>query len=391
MSDELLASAWDRIDSRLTIVNWPCEPPPVLAEAIANLVMFETANGPPAVLPGAEDTNVLVWRGYLTGGIAALYEQLSGLVDAHGLIALIGDARLEVHLVARADRVAVLGALRHPVLVDRGEFEAKLAGASGAADLAASFFHDALNQAAGEVLARALERDRAQSHGIGAPPPAALPQVAPGELDFDLLEEATVEVCEVYDPEDDLIEAAIRCETFGGWLTDFLAPGFGNPEGERWEDSFCWRAVQWRWVDRGEDATDDDRPGGWRLRARQELPVDELARWLPPDVVSWLDRMTQRCLDVLEAASSPLELPGSRMRSGAASPRAWLACDLHATEPPVTGGPAGRRAPARPRFVAPRRAVSGLEPDPPLLHTAQKLLHRFRPRNKKASVWRLFV
>jgi hypothetical protein len=84
----------------------------------------------------------------------------------------------------------------------------KPAAASGAADLAASFVHDALNQGAGEVLGRALERDRAQAHRIGAPPPEALRQIAPGELDFDLLEEATVEVTEVYDPEHDLIDAA---------------------------------------------------------------------------------------------------------------------------------------------------------------------------------------
>jgi hypothetical protein len=239
MSDDLLASAWDRIDSRLTIVNWPSDPPPDLVAVVENLVTFEMANGPPAVLAGAGDTNVLVWRGYLTGGIAALYEQLSGLVDDHGLIALIGDARLEVQLVAGADRVAVLGALRHTVVVDRDEFETRLAAASGAADLAASFVHDALNQGAGEVLGQALERDRAQAHQLGARPPEVLRQIAPGDVDFDLLDEATVEVSEVYDPEGDLIDAALRCETFGGWRTDFLAPGLGDLEGEHWEDGFA--------------------------------------------------------------------------------------------------------------------------------------------------------
>jgi hypothetical protein len=44
--------------------------------------------------------------------------------------------------------------------------------------------------------------------------------------------------------------------------------------------------------------------GGWRLRARQELAVDEIAEWLPPDVLPWLDRMTQRCLDELKSVRS---------------------------------------------------------------------------------------
>jgi hypothetical protein len=140
VSDDVLDGAWDRIDSRLTIVNWPAEPPDALAAAVTNLVTFEAANAPPAVLAGTADTDVLVWRGYLTGGIAALHEAVIGLIDEHGLIALIGDARLEIHVVGHTDRVAVLGALRHPVVLDREAFEAKLATAAGANDLAAGFF-----------------------------------------------------------------------------------------------------------------------------------------------------------------------------------------------------------------------------------------------------------
>jgi hypothetical protein len=48
--------------------------------------------------------------------------------------------------------------------------------------------------------------------------------------------------------------------------------------------------------------------GGWRLRARQELAVDEIAEWLPPDVLPWLDRMTQRCLDGLKSGEIVAEL-----------------------------------------------------------------------------------
>ena len=268
MSEDILGAAWDRIDSRLTIVNWPAEPPHALVAAVTNLVMFEPANSAPAVLPGAADADVLVWRGYLTGGIAALYEQLIGLVDEHGLVALIGDARLEVHVAADSSRVAVLGALRHPVVLDRAQFEAKLASAASANDLATSLFEDALNRGAEDVLDRALERDRAQERQLGSPPPKVLPQIPPGNVDFDLLDESTVEVIEAYDPEHDLTDAAIRCETFGGWRTDFLAPGLGTLEGERWEDSFCWRAVQWRWL---------DGVAGRRGRGRRRRPSRRLA------------------------------------------------------------------------------------------------------------------
>jgi hypothetical protein len=49
------------------------------------------------------------------------------------------------------------------VVIDRDEFETKLAAASGAADLAANFVHDALNQGAEKVLGPALDLDRAQA------------------------------------------------------------------------------------------------------------------------------------------------------------------------------------------------------------------------------------
>jgi hypothetical protein len=313
MPADVFGAAWDRIDSRLTIVNWPVEPPDALVAAITNLVRFEPANSAPSVLPGAGDADVLVWRGYLTGGIAALYEQLIGFVDEHGLVALMGDARLEVHVAGGSRRVAVLGALRHTVVADRDEFVAKLVGAASANDLATGFLQDALNRGAEDVLVRALERDRAQEGQLGSPPPKVLPQTPPGELDVDLLDEATVEVIETYDPERDLVDALIRCEAFGGWRTDFLAPGLGHLDAEPWEDTFCWRAVQWRSVsdhaERPNDVGDaDDADGLWRLHARAELAVDAIARWMPADVVPWPDRMTRRCLDELDKLAE-VELP----------------------------------------------------------------------------------
>jgi hypothetical protein len=121
------------------------------------------------------------------------------------------------------------------------------------------------------------------------------------------------------------------------------------------------------------DDDPDETDGGWRLRARQELAVDEIAEWLPPDVLPWRDRMTQRCLDELEFGELA---PNSRTqpRCGAASRRAWPACAQRATEPPLPRGP--RRAAFTPRFALARGAVVGSHPtDARLVHSPDKICY----------------
>jgi hypothetical protein len=47
---------FDRIDSRLTILNWPADPPQELVDAVGNPATFEIANSAASVLPGADGT-----------------------------------------------------------------------------------------------------------------------------------------------------------------------------------------------------------------------------------------------------------------------------------------------------------------------------------------------
>lgn len=306
ISDEQLGP-FDRILSRLTIVNWPQDPPDDLHDAVLRLATFELANDAPTTLPGVGGTEVLAWRGYLTGGIGAMYEHLVELIDEHELTALLADPRLEVHIAAGSSKVIILGALRHAVVLERDEFAARLRAATGANDLAQSIVIDAMNEGATEVLGRAAERDAVQPAEIGAPPPDTLGVLPPGEVYFDVLEEATVAVAEHYDPEHNLIEASITCETFGGWRTEFLPPGMGDDlPGERHEQTLTWRVAQWRWTEADHDHSDefddedDSQAGRWSLLARAEIDVDQITQWLPEELVPLLERLTEHGAEILE-------------------------------------------------------------------------------------------
>jgi hypothetical protein len=106
-----------RIDTRLTIVDWPLTVDEELEAAVAGVTTFELANDAPAVV---EDglTRHLAWRGYLTGGLLTLYERLGSLLSDRGLSAFYADPRLEVIVPAEGELV-VLGPLRHPIRIPR--------------------------------------------------------------------------------------------------------------------------------------------------------------------------------------------------------------------------------------------------------------------------------
>ncbi|HEX6025111.1 MAG TPA: hypothetical protein VFZ00_24175 [Solirubrobacter sp.] len=60
-----------RIDTRLTILDWPLSVDDELQATVSAVTTFELANDVPAVV---EDglTRHLAWRGYLTGGLLTL-------------------------------------------------------------------------------------------------------------------------------------------------------------------------------------------------------------------------------------------------------------------------------------------------------------------------------
>jgi hypothetical protein len=122
----------------------------------------------------------LVWRGYLTGGIAALYETLSVLIDEHDLKVLLGDPRLEIHVVADNPEVAVLGALRHTVTLDPGVFGARLEAADDVSEFTSSLLNDAMKNAfADDVIEQARKQAESKRPTLGAPPPESISQTPP--------------------------------------------------------------------------------------------------------------------------------------------------------------------------------------------------------------------
>jgi hypothetical protein len=302
-----LEGAWDRIDCRMVLVGWPDPAPSNLSEAIVSLTTFELANTAPTILDGPAGA-MLVWRGYLTGGISTLYHGLLGHIDEHGMTTLLSDQRLEIHVSAGEDRVTVFGALRDAVQLERAEFETKLSAATGSEQLVQSLTHDRLNEAyaehqerAEEVIERARERDEERAHEIGAPPPARLSQVAPGEVDVGWLEEADCTLTATYDPDGSLEHASLIFEGFGGWRTELLAPGYGDVDGESYNEAFAWRARQWNWVkasdehaEDDEDAGDDDAPeGAWMLRGTGRVELPDVLTYLPEDIKDWAIEMTE--------------------------------------------------------------------------------------------------
>jgi hypothetical protein len=123
-----------RIDTRLTVVDWPLVADDELDAAVLGVTAFELANAAPAVVEDGTNRH-LAWRGYLTGGLLTLYERLGTLLSERGLGAFYADPRLEVFVPADGE-VVVLGALRHPIRIERTGWDARVAAADGGNDLA---------------------------------------------------------------------------------------------------------------------------------------------------------------------------------------------------------------------------------------------------------------
>jgi hypothetical protein len=187
-----------RIDTRLTIVDWPLVPNDELASEVEAVATFELANDKPAIVDDGA-TRHLAWRGFLTGGLLTLYERLGTLVSAHSLSAFYADPRLEVFVPAEGN-VVVLGAMRYPIRLERADWDARVRVADSADDLAAEFIHAALS-GAGEVIAEARHAVEEDPAPLVPRVPEMVEQRAPGEVEFDLLDDSDFELIERYDPE----------------------------------------------------------------------------------------------------------------------------------------------------------------------------------------------
>jgi hypothetical protein len=283
-------AATDRIATRLTIPDWPHDDVDELTSAIHALATFELANDLPAVVEDGSTAH-LAWRGYLTGGLLTLFERLGDMISERGLGAFYADPRLEVFVPAAGD-VVVMGALRHPIVMPRPEWNQRVATADSGDDLAAGFVHDALSGAS-EVLAAARESAERNLHHIGAPPPDAYPQHMPGEVDFDLLDDADCVLTEAYDPEDVLDGSWLSCQLLR-WRTDFVAPGTQESSHDELKTRGRWRVVQWEWVPDPDAEADDveDGEGDWALRGHMTISARDVTSHIPAPLAEWVRRMT---------------------------------------------------------------------------------------------------
>jgi hypothetical protein len=304
-------AATARIDTRLTVVDWPSVPEQELTDAVTAVTTFELANDAPAVLEDVA-TRHLAWRGYLTGGLLTLYERLGSLLSEHGLSAFYADPRLEVFVPAEGS-VVVLGALRHPLILPRDIWDARVAKADSGDDLAAEFLRDAL-AGADSVFADAMRAAEEAPPSSVAQRPAAIETTVPGELDFELLDDSDYELTERYDPEGNLDETWVSCQVLR-WRTDFVAPGTVLPPDQRLEDAVRWRVSQWEWTEEADpalapDVAEDDEldsDGGWVLRANVPVTAADVAANLPLALQPWIRRVTQEVAEWMGdlAASDP--------------------------------------------------------------------------------------
>ena len=281
-----------RIDTRLTVMDWPAAPDDDLVEAVTGVTTFEIANDPPDLLVD-DDRRHLVWRGYLTGGLLTLYERLAAKVSGLGMSAFYADPRLEVFVPARGD-VIILGALRMPIAVERDEWDARVRAAGSVSDLVVDLTQP-MRRGADEIIAEARRAAEEEPHPYMALRPEALEMSAPGEVQFDLLEDAEFELTERYEPECGLDAAWLSFE-LPRWRTDFIAPMTVLPPYRLLDESRVWRVAQWQWM----PDPDDDEEGDWELWAHMPVTVSDVVSRVPDRIAQWVRGMTELAIEAFE-------------------------------------------------------------------------------------------
>ena len=160
MHEDLLGTALAPVLTRLTILELPEESGSELVDDLVTLLTFESGNSSPAVIDNGAGGS-LVWRGYVTGGLGTLYEQVAPLADRHGLSALIADERLEVHVAGGSEKVLVIGPLTDTMEVSRWLWEQRVERALEPDELAQWFVFDRIRDDADQLLQALPEDDDA--------------------------------------------------------------------------------------------------------------------------------------------------------------------------------------------------------------------------------------
>jgi hypothetical protein len=292
MDEDLIGAAAGRVLARLTILELPEEDDTELVDELVRLLTFESGNNPPAIIAGG----ALVWRGYVTGGLGTLYEQVGPLADRYGLSALIADERLEVHVTGGAEKVLVLGPLTDTMEVSRWLWEHRVERAMDPDELAQWFVFDRIQDSSELLLAAAAgEDDDVTPSPSGARPP---------RIDYARVAGSVCTVLESYEPDGSLQDAVVECRPVAGrWRTDFQAP-YVDRDGGR-TTIVGWRVAQWELV---------ARPDDWALAARAGADLATVLTHLPLALRPWAIARTQAALELIDAIAPGRDRTGRRDR-----------------------------------------------------------------------------
>jgi hypothetical protein len=240
-----------------------------LVEAVADLVKMGRIGDAPDGVHDADGARHLVWRGYITGGLITAWLRLGGALRRASISAFLGDPRLDVFVPAEGE-VVVFGVLRRAIRLTWEEWDEKVRAADSVEDLVAGFVQAALSDAPlferptrespttgeGDEDQEAFpEMERVHEPTLWGARPEMIEQLAPGEIDWELVEESDAALTISCDPEGNVTEESVVCYLMR-WRTEFAAPGTVLDD-EPWQDSFEWAVGQWQWVGEGSDEDDD--------------------------------------------------------------------------------------------------------------------------------------
>jgi hypothetical protein len=149
---------------------------------------------------------------------------------------------------------------------------------------------------ADEVIAAARRAAEEDPRSLVAPIPDAIEQRAPGEVEFELLDDSDFELTERFDPEGNPEETWVSCHVLR-WRTDFLPPGTVREPDRSLEDALTWRVSQWEWIPAEPDDEADDEDyepdGEWALRGYSPFETSVVAENLPEPLQAWVRRVTR--------------------------------------------------------------------------------------------------
>lgn len=278
-------------DVRVVVLNLPDDDLDDLDDALDGLSQDYVANDGWAQI-GDGDRRIAIWRGWITGGVPAAYLALRHIIARHELSLLLSDAAIDVAASGEQDDVVITGLYRMPRTMPAEDFRSLSLEAMTPSDLR-------------RLLTGYNWSDRIGSRTEAIEPEPVLPQpasdedpwirpsevtqFAPGQVDWEFLEESDCQVVEEYDP-DGMLNEVYLSFSCGSMITEISPPAF-NPRIAPQGLKFRWRAFQY-------DADADNT-----ATAYEHITVKEALELVPRRQGGWVRELTS---DAIEQAESYL-------------------------------------------------------------------------------------